>query len=167
MGTLPAVAGVPAPQPLPEPPAMAPAPPGELRAGAASPPVPSESLPPLGDAAPAALRDVAADEEAIGDVLGQYVEAYNRLDARAATRVWPTVDERALARAFAGLESQGITFEACDLSVKGAEATAACRGWARHVPKVGERDPISHPRQWTFRLQRTTSGWQIVQAQVQ
>ncbi|HSK08228.1 MAG TPA: hypothetical protein VK911_01530, partial [Vicinamibacterales bacterium] len=92
-------------------------------------------------------------------------DAYNRLDATAARRVWPTVDERALARAFAGLESQGGNFERCDLQVAGAEATAACRGRARYVPKVGSRDPISENRQWSFRLRRAGSGWQIVQAE--
>jgi len=120
---------------------------------------------PVTDAAPASLRDAAAAEEAIGEVLERYVDAYNRLDARAARRVWPSVDERALARAFAGLESQGLTFEACDLAVDDDEATARCRGRARFVPRVGDRDAISQPRQWTFRLREGTAGWHIVQAE--
>ena len=164
----PVAAGIPGgAEPSPAPPSGEPAPFTAPLAGVAFSPPSTEPMPPPGDAAPAALRDVAADEEAISEVLGQYVDAYNRLDARAASRVWPTVDERALARAFAGLESQGITFEGCDLSVDDAEATAACRGRARHVPKVGERNPISHSRRWTFRLLRTDSGWQIMQAEAQ
>lgn len=133
---------------------------------AVPPPAVTSPPPATSDAAPASLRDGAADDEAaIGQVLGDYVDAYNRLDATAASRVWPTVDQRALARAFAGLESQGLTFEGCELSVDGAEATAACRGRARYVPKVGDRDPISQARRWTFRLHRATAGWVIVQAE--
>lgn len=131
---------------------------------AGDPPAPPPN-PPAPDAAPASLRDAAADEEVIGQVLAQYRDAYNRLDAGAAHRVWPSVDERALARAFAGLESQGITFEGCDLHVDGLDASAACRGRARYVPKVGDRDPISQSRRWTFRLHRGAAGWQIVQAE--
>lgn len=126
----------------------------------------SVAAPPSADAAPASMRDaVAEDEAAIGQVLERYADAYNRLDARAASRVWPTVDERALARAFAGLESQGISFDGCELTVQGADATAACRGRARYVPKVGDRDPISQSRRWTFRLHRAAAGWQIVHAE--
>lgn len=127
---------------------------------------PEPVAPPAPDAAPASLGDPAAeDEAAIGQVLAEYVEAYNRLDAGAASRVWPTVDRRALARAFANLESQGIAFEACELNVDGPDATAACHGRAHYVPKVGDREPISQSRRWTFRLQRGAAGWQIVEAE--
>ena len=130
------------------------------------PAVASPAPPATSDAAPASLRHAATDDEAaIGQVLGEYVDAYNRLDASAASRVWPTVDQRALARAFAGLESQGLTFEGCELSVDGAEAAAACHGRARYVPKVGDRDAISQARRWRFRLHRAAAGWVIVQAE--
>lgn len=131
----------------------------------AAPAPPSAPAPSAVDVAPASLRDAAADEEAIGQVLEQYVDAYNRLDARAARRVWPSVDERALARAFAGLESQGIAFEACDLELDGLGATANCLGRARYVPRVGDRDPINQSRRWTFRLHRVAAGWEIVNAE--
>ena len=35
-----------------------------------------------------------------------------------------------------------------------ADATAACRGRARYVPKVGSREPYVTARQWTFRLRK-------------
>jgi hypothetical protein len=116
------------------------------------------------DAARASLPDPAADEEALGETLARYADAYRQLDSAAAKKVWPSVDERALARAFAGLSSQQLTFESCQLSVDGAEATAVCRGRARYVPKLGDRDPITESRLWTFRLRRAHEGWQILRA---
>jgi len=117
------------------------------------------------DPAPASYR--ARDEkEEIGRTLQLYADAYQRLDASAARRVWPTVDERALARAFAGLQSQGISFERCETEVDGAEARAVCRGRAEYVPKVGSREPLTASRQWTFRLRRAGEGWQIASADV-
>jgi hypothetical protein len=97
-----------------------------------------------------------------------YAEAYERLDASAARRIWPSVDERALARAFAGLQSQGITFERCQTEVNGSQALAVCSGRARYVPKVGPRDALTARRQWTFHLRRAgDNSWQIASAEVQ
>ncbi len=117
------------------------------------------------DPAPASYR-AGDEEEEIGRTLQLYADAYERLDAAAARRVWPTVDERALARAFAGLQSQGISFERCETEVAGSEARAVCRGRARYVPKVGSREPLTASRQWTFRLRRAGDGWQIASAEV-
>jgi hypothetical protein len=127
--------------------------------------VPPESAaaPPTG-AAESALRTSAADAREIEGTLRRYAEAYARLDAVAARAVWPTVDQRALARAFEGLESQGIVFDHCDVTVAGPDATAACRGRAHYVPKVGSREPLVERRQWTFRLRKGDAGWQIVRA---
>lgn len=116
--------------------------------------------------AEATLRQVVpTDTGAIEGTLRRYADAYARLDAAAARAVWPTVDQRALARAFEGLESQGIVFEHCDVAVAGDDATAACAGRARYVPKVGSREPLVERRQWTFRLRRADAGWQITQAE--
>jgi hypothetical protein len=118
------------------------------------------------DPAPAAYREPPPDQTEIGRTLQQYADAYERLDAAAARRVWPTVDERALARAFSGLQSQGISFEHCDTEVEGEEARATCRGRASYVPKVGSREPLSASREWRFRLRRAGDGWQIATAEV-
>jgi hypothetical protein len=107
----------------------------------------------------------ASDAGEIQETLHRYADAYARLDAGAARAVWPTVDQRALARAFEGLESQGLSFEHCDVTVAGGDATAACRGRARYVPKVGSRVPLVESRQWTFRLRKGDAGWQIMQAE--
>lgn len=99
-------------------------------------------------------------------VLRRYEVAYGRLDARAAQAVWPSVDARALARAFEGLESQTLQFDRCDLDVQGALANAACRGQATYVRRVGSKAPRTEPRQWTFRLRKVDEEWQILGANI-
>lgn len=128
-----------------------------------APASPNANLP--SDAEEASLRSEASAAGEIQEILHRYADAYARLDAAAAQAVWPTVDQRALARAFEGLQSQGIQFDHCDLTVAGPDATAACRGRARYVPKVGSRQPLVERRQWTFHLRRGDAGWQIVQAE--
>jgi hypothetical protein len=121
---------------------------------------------PRADAAEASTRAELAETGAVEATLRRYAEAYERLDAAAARAVWPSVDERALARAFDGLESQGLTFDRCEVSVAGAMASAACSGRARYVPKVGSRDPLVEQRRWTFHLRKVESGWQIAETEV-
>lgn len=106
--------------------------------------------------------DAGEDEGLIKQVLQRYRTAYEGLDAHSARVVWPAVNEIALARAFDGLESQSLTFEACDVRVRGeAAATAVCRGSARYVPKIGSRDPRTEPRVWNFTLRKAGTDWTI------
>jgi hypothetical protein len=128
--------------------------------------VPSEAPPGRADVpAEASFRPAVDDAGLVEETLHRYADAYARLDAGAARAVWPTVDQRALARAFEGLESQGIVFEHCDVTVAGERATAACRGRAQYVPKVGSREPLVARRLWSFRLEKAGAGWQIVEAE--
>jgi hypothetical protein len=117
--------------------------------------------------APAAPAAVAAPSEhsEIERTLAQYRSAYQRLDAEAAQAVWPSVDVRALARAFDTLASQQLAFENCQLEIAGQSATAECRGSATYAPKIGNREPKLEPRQWTFHLHREPEGWKIQSAQ--
>jgi hypothetical protein len=120
------------------------------------------------DRTPAPLPSGRLDETRVTQVLNQYARAYGQLDASAARAVWPSVDERALARAFAGLESQNVSFDACDVNVSGATATASCRGRASYVGKIGSREPRTEQRQWTFELKRDgNDAWKIQNAQAQ
>jgi len=113
-------------------------------------------------------RTRITEERRVAQVLDQYARAYAQLDVTAARRVWPTVDGRALARAFASLQSQEVSFENCNVSVSGVTATASCRGRATYVGKVGNRDKKTEARQWTFELRRNVEdGWQIERAQAQ
>ena len=73
----------------------------------------------------------------------------------------------ALARAFDGLESQTLTFDACDVRVRGDLATATCQGSARYVPKIGSREPRVEPRVWNFTLHKGGGDWTIDSARAQ
>jgi hypothetical protein len=119
--------------------------------------------------APNAIRPAEAeltvedtDEHSIRRVLEQYQLAFNQLDVRAATRVWPAVDQRALARAFSHLQAQSITLEECGVTTMNTSAAhARCRGVATYLPKVG-RGPMQLTREWNFTLARTTGNdWRI------
>jgi hypothetical protein len=124
----------------------------------ATPPLPSEvSTPPSSPAAP-------TEEQQITATLHRYAAAYQQLDANAARTVWPTVDERALARAFNSLESQEFTFEACNVRVVDRGASAACRGSVTYVPKVGGRTAHKDDRQWNFELHKQQEVWLITRA---
>jgi hypothetical protein len=120
------------------------------------------AAPPAVEAA-GAIAAVAADERAIETTLRQYKEAYERLDAKAAVAVWPTVDRHALTRAFAGLASQSLDFRGCEVLVRAGanKATASCSGMAAYVRKVGDTRVRLEPRQWTFTLNKTQGAWRI------
>ena len=96
-------------------------------------------------------------------VLGRYRTAFSVLDSAAATAIWPTVDRRALARAFERLEEQSFEFDACQIAIDGPRAVASCDGSARYVPKVGNRTPRSEARHWKFTLRKADQGWLIEQ----
>ena len=124
----------------------------------ATPPRPA----PLAETAPAAPAE-AVDTRAIQQVLGQYRNAFSVLDSGAAKAVWPSVDARALGRAFDCLEEQAFEFNRCDIAVTGARATASCAGRTRYVPKVGNRSPHYEPREWRFNLRKVDEAWLIEQ----
>jgi hypothetical protein len=117
---------------------------------------------PATETAPAAPAEVL-DTQAIQRVLGQYRNAFNVLDSGAAKAVWPSVDARALSRAFDRLEEQAVQFSECNIAVTGVRATASCAGNAKYVPKVGNRSPHYEPRQWRFNLRKVDEGWLIEQ----
>ncbi len=145
-----------------------------LDAAAANPLGGSIAAPPLA-AAPVASRArtaaalpaanatlaVYSDQAAIRHTLQLYEDAYERLDARAAAAVWPTLDLPALSRAFDGLKAQLLQFDRCDLSVGSGSATAICSGSTRIVRRIGSSDPLIEPRQWTFHLRRSDTDWKI------
>lgn len=103
----------------------------------------------------------------VKQVLQRYRTAYDGLDAQSAQAVFPAVNQAALARAFDGLESQTLTFDACDVQLRGEAAVATCRGSARYVPKVGSREPRVEPRVWNFSLRKTGSDWTIDSARAE
>jgi tetratricopeptide (TPR) repeat protein len=119
------------------------------------------ALPP----APTPVLELSVDDnQLVKQTLQRYRVAYEGLDARKAHAVWPAVNQAALARAFDGLESQSLTFDACDVRVRGELATAICQGSARYVPKIGSREPRTERRVWNFSLHKAGDDWQIESA---
>ena len=117
---------------------------------------------PISNPAPIPPVVETPDDHALVTVaLQRYRKAYEGLDAQSAHAVWPAVNQAALARAFDGLESQSLTFDACDVRLRGEAASATCHGSARYVPKVGSRDPHIEPRVWNFTLRKAGSDWKI------
>jgi CheY-like chemotaxis protein len=129
---------------------------------------------------PTAPRDAAAstnvratavdrsrdDERGIYQVIQQYERAYERLDVDAARAVWPSLNTRALARAFDGLKEQALEFSHCRVAMESREATAICGGRASYVPRVGSQATRTEPREWTFRLRKIDHAWLIAKAEV-
>jgi len=104
---------------------------------------------------------VPAPETAIQTVLSQYRTAYRELDAGAALAIWPSVDTKALRRAFDQLEQQDLIFDSCQIAVTDARAVASCRGFASYVPRVGNKGVHDDQRQWEFKLSKVAEVWQI------
>jgi hypothetical protein len=105
-------------------------------------------------------RSRESDTRAIEGALTRYRNAFNTLSARAASEVWPTVDERTLTRAFGQLKEQRIAFDGCQTDIKDTSAQAVCTGLTRYVPRVGGRLQVDR-RTWTFNLIRARDGWLI------
>jgi hypothetical protein len=113
----------------------------------------------------AALADPALrDEDHIHAALTRWRTAYSALDASAAREVWPSVDARALARAFQALKSQELRFDRCNLTVNGGSARAACTGRAVYVPRIGKQSPRATSHEWTFELTKSDERWTIASA---
>jgi hypothetical protein len=131
----------------------------------ARPEAPLSAEPRSAGAAPApstSLRSPLIEaDSAIRDVLGRYRTAFNVLDARAASDVWPTLDQRMLNRAFDQLAEQNVSFDQCAIDVRGVLAEARCTGTIRFVPKIGNQSAQVEPRRWNFTLRRAYTGWVI------
>jgi hypothetical protein len=133
-------------------------------------PAPAPAPPPAPVPVPVPVSPTVAppdDQVLVRQVLQRYRKAYEGLDARSAQAVWPAVNEAALARAFDGLQSQSLTFEACDVRLRGEAASANCHGSARYVPKIGSREPRVEPRVWNFTLRKAEGDWKIDSARTE
>jgi hypothetical protein len=131
---------------------------------------PVTTAPPASTPAPtpayASVAPVAASENTrVAAVLNQYATAYGQLNAAAVRSIWPSVDERALARAFSNLSSQSMSFDNCDVNVTGPTAHASCRGRASYVVKVGSQERHDEPRTVRFDLKRDGDAWKIMKAE--
>jgi hypothetical protein len=122
------------------------------------PPVP----PPVSEVVPPRPVPVhAAMETAVRGALQQYAAAYGEMNVMATAEVWPSVDRRALAHAFATLKSQAVAFDSCDVRLTESTATVRCLGTVHFVRKVGNPTPRSEHQQWLFTMGKVGSEWKI------
>jgi hypothetical protein len=131
-----------------------------------TPAFPREAPPTVPDVARGRVVEAPAgarDADAVRRVLDEYVDAYRSLDVAAAAAVWPSVDRRALSRAFSTLKSQDVEFERCEVKAAVADAEVRCRGRLRFVRKVGSPTPRIEPQEWVFRMQKFGTVWKIEQ----
>jgi hypothetical protein len=147
-------AAIPATPPPADPPRIAEPP-------AAPPPPPTLASPPVSLTPPASRPQ--SEVSALQQVITQYQQVYNQLDARAVVSIWPSVDARELNRIFARLERQDLSFDSCVFAVSEGTATAQCDGWLRYVPRVGNKTARSEHHLWTIQLKRTAGAWSIAQ----
>lgn len=126
----------------------------------------SSPSPPANTIAPASntTSPIRDDRAAVRQALGKYEAAYNRLDVSAVRTVWPTLDQRALARAFDSLAAQRVSLQNCDVDVSGSTARANCSGRASWTPKIGGGEQTAS-RKWTFDLSELDGGWRITHVQ--
>ncbi len=121
---------------------------------------------PLPPAASRTSEEGRRDEDAqIRAVLRRYESAYNRLDASAASSVWPGVNRAALDRAFGGLLSQWISLGSCDIMKIDDRRLATCAGNAVWEPRVGGGKQNAQ-RYWAFDLRKIPDGWRIEHVRV-
>jgi hypothetical protein len=112
--------------------------------------------------APAGTSATAARTASVQSVIDRYRQAFDTLDASSVAGFWPSVDSRALSRAFAQLDSQQLHFERCDIQLAGTRAFASCHGYVQLVRKAGSQDPRTESRQWTFTLGEVKDHWVIL-----
>jgi hypothetical protein len=109
----------------------------------------------------AEISGAATDRSYIQALLHRYQDAFNSLNAGAAKRVWPSVDERSLGRAFDQLKRQEVVFDACQTAVTGLHAVTSCQGHTSYVPKVGSKIERIQASRWTFKIMKGEAGWMI------
>ena len=104
---------------------------------------------------------MTADRRGVEAAVGRYRDGFSNLDASAVHAVWPSANQKQLARAFSQLEDQRLEFHACDFDIKETVAAATCTGVAAYVPKIGNKNPRFDDRRWVFSLKRAGGGWMI------
>jgi hypothetical protein len=113
----------------------------------------------------AAARPVAAPrytpDASIRQLLQRYEDAYDHRDVQTAATLWPSLDQRALTRAFASLDRQDVSFDRCDIDASEERGSAVCVGTVRYVPSVGRGTEKEGRITWTFDLTRSGEDWRI------
>jgi hypothetical protein len=102
-----------------------------------------------------------SEADSIRRVVDQYVNAFNSLDEQAALTIWPSLDEKALTKAFSELAEQELSLDQCQVDRTGTRAAVFCHGRLRYVPKIGRQSSRTREGRWTFKLQNAAERWTI------
>ena len=102
------------------------------------------------------------EEDLVRQLLDAYSGAVSRLDVDAMKAVFPSVDGKALERAYGRLSAQRLTLQSCGITISGSTANARCRGNATYQPRIGRRSVEIAAREWTFDLSKQGTAWHIV-----
>lgn len=113
-----------------------------------------------------AAPDIQEQTQIVLEVLNRYTRSFETMDVWATKAVYPSVDDRALQKAYRALDSQQVRLSNCGVSIDGPDANARCRGSATYRQKVGSRTVHLNDLEWMFTLSRDDAGWQIVNANV-
>jgi hypothetical protein len=125
------------------------------------------TAPPLTRVQPIPIATRSVSEEAlVRQLLDAYTGAFERRDVRATKALYPTVDGKALARAYEQITSQRLTLESCGITISGSTANARCRGSATFQPRIGTRPVQIASREWTFDFSKQDTSWRIVNTYV-
>ena len=127
----------------------------------AEPAAAAEPLEPRATAVRAAAVNSVSDETLVRRLLDEYAGAFERLDVSATKAVWPSVNDKALERAYGQLASQRLTLQGCGIIISGSTANARCQGSATYQPRIGKRAVVAS-REWTFDLTKKDADWRIV-----
>ena len=127
----------------------------------AEPPAAAEPLEPLATSVRAAAVNSVSDETLVRRLLDEYAGAFERLDVSATKAVWPSVNDKALERAYGQIASQRLTLQGCGITIVGSTANARCQGSATYQPRIGKRAVVAS-REWTFDLTKKDADWRIV-----
>jgi hypothetical protein len=159
------------PTAVPETPPLPPAAPPAIALSSTPPQAFAASVvkmaPPLVPVRPAAAAaHTVSEEELVRRLLDEYTGAFERRDVRATKALYPTVDGKALARAYEQITSQRLTLNSCGITISGSTANARCRGSATFQPRIGTRPVQIASREWTFDLSKQDTSWRIVNTDV-
>jgi hypothetical protein len=103
----------------------------------------------------------AAEETAVLGTVQEYERAFEQLDVNATAELWPSVDRRALDRAFASIKSQELALESCAVVLAETTATARCQGTAQYLVKFGGGGARTGRFEWIFRMRKVGNLWKI------
>jgi hypothetical protein len=111
--------------------------------------------------APPVVVAVSRDRDAVLETVQEYRQAYAAMDVTATAAIWPSVDRRALARAFSTLKSQDLELRDCEVALADASATTRCRGIVEYVRKIGNPTPRTGNQEFVFKMRKLGDDWFI------